>query len=325
MVTSYMILERNKKNQENPLNGTAAKPDRRKRPASAMSRSSDNGNREEEEPQMNNQVDQWATSSVEPMDTLFEDNHFNEAMCTSETFDEMLAHNPDHWLGNWTESKPVDLPHHYAGVMSPQDWHSNPSSFQHLNQPTLRSTAEQGLFRPSSSSRGPFGANNTFTRLNDASNNERMDIAFSGSDSSSVSHRRLSSITRTPTNSSSTSYETSSFVNPNDLGGEQWTPATSSRDGTAVKPGNQGNSFPGRERQGSWSVTPSLGRTNSSVSFSGHVLGDDESRESRMVIENMQPDLVERVLSLVLTSKSAIDVKIFGQDRNSNMVVRPSE
>ena len=51
------------------------------------------------------------------------------------------------------------------------------------------------------------------------------------------------------------------------------------------------------------------------ASFSeGHASGRETSRKSRMVLEHVQPDLVERVLSLVLTSDSTIDVKISSQD-----------
>ena len=46
----------------------------------------------------------------------------------------------------------------------------------------------------------------------------------------------------------------------------------------------------------------------------GHMGVRDSSRKSRMVLEHVQPDLVERVLSLVLMSDSTIDVKISGQD-----------
>lgn len=49
-------------------------------------------------------------------------------------------------------------------------------------------------------------------------------------------------------------------------------------------------------------------------SSEGHTGGREASRKSRMVLEHVQPDLVERVLSLVLTSDSTIDVKISGQD-----------
>ena len=49
-------------------------------------------------------------------------------------------------------------------------------------------------------------------------------------------------------------------------------------------------------------------------SSEGHTGGREASRKSRMVLEHVQPELVERVLSLVLTSDSTIDVKISGQD-----------
>ena len=316
----YMILERNKKNHESPSSGTAVKPDRRKRPASMSSRSSNTGGKEDQQsPRIGQEMDQWTSNSMEPMDTLFEENHFNEAMCASNTFDEMLANQPEHWLGDWPNSKPVDLSQQYPSMMSHNDWQS---SFHNLNQPTLHTTTEAGHMGPSISSKsalnGP-GCHSGYPHLPDAASSDRMDFAFSGSESSSVAQSRLSSVTRTPTNSSSTSYETSSYVNPVDLGGEQWASTTSSQaDGQTIKSGPQANSLSGRERQGSWSSAPSMERMNSCVSVDGFTIGDEVSRETKMVIENMQPELVERVLSLVLTSKSAIDVKIFGQDRSSD-------
>ena len=56
-------------------------------------------------------------------------------------------------------------------------------------------------------------------------------------------------------------------------------------------------------------------RQDSCASLSeGHMGGKEASRKSRMILEHVQPDLVERVLSLVLTSDSTIDVKISSQD-----------
>ena len=56
-------------------------------------------------------------------------------------------------------------------------------------------------------------------------------------------------------------------------------------------------------------------RQGSRASLSeGYIGGKEASRKSRMVLEHVQPDLVERVLSLVLTSDSTINVKISSQD-----------
>ena len=66
-------------------------------------------------------------------------------------------------------------------------------------------------------------------------------------------------------------------------------------------------------------VAPSPKQDSLTSSSEGHGGGRDASRESRMVLEHVQPDLVERVLSLVLTSDSAIDVKICGQDSTDQM------
>ena len=61
-------------------------------------------------------------------------------------------------------------------------------------------------------------------------------------------------------------------------------------------------------------IAPSPKQDSLASSLEGHTGGREASRKSKMVLEHVQPDLVERVLSLVLTSDSTIDVKISSQD-----------
>ncbi|KAL8790228.1 MAG: hypothetical protein Q9195_006451 [Heterodermia aff. obscurata] len=73
-------------------------------------------------------------------------------------------------------------------------------------------------------------------------------------------------------------------------------------------------STPRHNLQGHERVAQSPKQDSLASSSEGHLSGREASRKSRIVLEHVQPDLVERVLSLVLMSDSTIDVRISGQD-----------
>ena len=254
-VTRYIILQRHKQNDTDPVSATTTRPARRKRQRSVFRHGSEAGTYKEEEPQVDTGVNPYAVGFADSMDTLLNDDIFDDALNSPNTFDEMLSD---------TSTK--------------------------LEESTSQET--------------------DYTKC------EYMEIAYSDQDSLPDLSETSTSTDSTPTPGSTTSDDSRKCINPVDcFGGDQWTLDNSiygeSDETETRRPIN--NFFPD-DSLDSWSVSSQAELDSPVPSIEDYTNVGGFSRESKMVLEHMQPELVERVLSLVLTSKSPIDVKIYGQE-----------
>lgn len=278
----------------------------------------DNGTEEEAQPPVDSGIDSYMANSMDPMDTLFDRDAFDDALKPPNTFDEMLS-DAGAELEKPIESKTILLSHGNPGMVSSDDWQTSTASFQQnvegIQHPGIKADLLD-LVCAKFAHEGSSRDNGSAAQANGSANNDHMELAFSDHDSIPDLSETATSSSSTPTPASVISDDGLTYVNPIDcFGGDQWSLDKSLlEDSGDTDMGRATRSFILDESSDSWSTSSQAGLDSPVPSIESYTDRDGCCRESKMVLEHMQPDLVERVLSLVLTSKSPIDVKIYGQD-----------
>ena len=303
-------------NQGKSLDGRFARPDRRKR--SLASSSGDNN--EVDKPQENIcRTSTCSTMSQDPMDVVPDEDDISMGLPAHNAMDQGSAHRRHLESHQQVRSKATTFSTNGSGREVEDRWSSAAmSSLERSSDFPLLSSSDvnfpQQMWLSSSVNEGLNGKSSV-GRSAEAPTNHNSAFGLLGADSY-------------PSSASQSMSDAS--IRPSDLmtfggshgchGGKGWDlHGTLYEHSIPFNAKDVAKSTPRHNLRDPERVAQSPKQDSFASSSEGYTGGREASRESRMVLEHVQPDLVERVLSLVLTSGSAIDVKISGQDSTDQM------
>ena len=291
----------------NSINSKVTKRDRRKRSTTNTSRDKNEQPKRQIDPVHGDLIDQRAP---DPMNTEFKESLTHPTACSSEPFDAALALHRRYSHEDACNTRPIDFLGPYPEFSAQPVWQSSTSSaFQ-----------QSGEISPQSLPGCGVGTSFTLTPVSEASLEDRLSLTGYASASSDDCGRLCASSGYPCSCSASrvlsdTSTSSEGFVkfgdSTNCFANSKW---------YSPSPKHAGSNYLSKESTSEGIVLHGQHMTQTSdvgmrpSAFPRPSNKDEAPRNSRMVLEHVQPDLVERVLSLVLTSNSTIDVKISSQD-----------